>query len=426
MNVTKFPVTRCEVTSEAASSLARIGPRTYHNSRRGHLPRARAECYRKIELVAGFRHIPAHDRLAYRVASLVVCVMCCLMLIFSGRAHADTAAPLGELPPGYAMEREGEVRWTYPLSATDEVNALRAYQRVAWRRVISELGVAVSDELDIRVAVNPEQMALLAPPKSALPGYADGIAFPKLGLVLLTLTAPETFFRPDMNRVLTHELSHVALERAVRGAAVPRWFSEGVAVHQAGESSLTRIETLWNATFRGKLLSLAELSQAFPNNHGEIDLAYAQSADFVGFMLDGRDERGHFQALLRELAQGRPFIDSVQSAYHVPLSYLEREWRASLQRKFGRWPALFMGLTFVWVIGAVLLAAAFVRARLRHRATLRRWAIEEAPILSAPPPPPQPAGATQSSVDEFFDNRRAQNDSGVPTVVHDGQHHTLH
>jgi len=355
-----------------------------------------------------------------------VCVVCCLWV---GSARADDrtdAAPILEPPPGYATEREGNVRWTYPLSAADEVGTLRAYQRLAWRRVVAELGAPVADSLDIRVALNPEQMQMLAPPKSALPGYADGIAFPKSGLVLLTLTAPETFFRPDMNRVLTHELSHVALERAVRGAAVPRWFSEGVAVHQAGESSLTRIETLWNATLRGTLLSLAELSNAFPSSHSQIDLAYAQSADFVGFMLDGRDERGHFQALLRELAKGRPFTDAVQATYHVPLSYLEREWRAGLQRHFGRWPALFMGLTFVWVLGAGLLGVAFVRTRLRDRATLRRWAIEEAPILSAPPPPPQPAGATQSSVDEFFDNRRTQSDSGVPTVVHDGQHHTLH
>jgi hypothetical protein len=387
--------------------------------------------------VAGFQHIlvrgddalpSAQDRLAFRIAAVFVCVAVCFAVaLFPGLARADDSAPLSEPPPGYAMEREGNVRWTYPLSASDEVSALRAFQRLAWQRVVNELGAPVSDVLDIRVALNPEQMQALAPAKSTLPGYADGIAFPKSGLVLLTLTAPETFFRPDMNRVLTHELSHVALERAVRGNPVPRWFSEGVAVHQAGESSLTRIETLWNATLRGKLLTLSELSEKFPNNsHNQIDLAYAQSADFVGFMLDGRDEHGHFQALLKELALGRPFADAVQTTYRVPLSYLEREWRSGLQRHYGRWPALFMGLTFVWVLGAVLLGVAFVRTRLRHRATLRRWAIEEAPILSAPPAPPQPTGATQSSVDEFFDNRRTQSDSGVPTVVHDGQHHTLH
>ena len=341
------------------------------------------------------------------------------------RADAPVT-PLVEPPPGYATEREGNVRWTYPLSASDEVTSLRAYQRLAWRRVLNELGAPSGGELDIRVALNPEQMQALAPPRSLVPGYADGIAFPKSGLVLLTLTSPTTFFRPDMNRVLTHELSHVALERAVRGGELPRWFSEGVAVHQAGESSLTRIQTLWNATLRGKLLTLDELSKAFPNGHNQIDLAYAQSADFVGFMLDGREEREHFQALLRELANGRPFAEAVQATYRVPLSYLEREWRGSLQRHYGRWPALFMGLTFVWVLGALLLVIAYVRSRLRHRATLRRWAIEEAPILSAPPPVPQVTGASSSSVDEFFDNRRTQSDSGVPTVVHDGQHHTLH
>jgi hypothetical protein len=345
----------------------------------------------------------------------------------SAIARADaTVEPLVEPPPGYAIEREGSVRWTYPLAAAEEVASLRAYQRLAWRRVLTELGAPSAGELDIRVALNPEQMQTLAPPHSPLPGYADGIAFPKSGLVLLTLTSPETFFRPDMNRVLTHELSHIALERAVRGAEVPRWFSEGVAVHQAGESSLTRIQTLWNATLGGKLLSLNELSKAFPSSHGQIDLAYAESADFVGFMLDGRAEREHFQALLRELALGRPFADAVQATYRVPLSYLEREWRSSLQRHYGRWPALFMGLTFVWVFGALLLVIAYVRSRLRHRATLRRWAIEEAPILSTPPVVPQPSGASSSCVDEFFDNRRTQNDSGVPTVVHDGQHHTLH
>jgi hypothetical protein len=387
-----------------------------------------------LGVCASFALLGSSNLPAYSPAAVGILVSVASLAVPSG-ARADEkpappaatlATPLLEPPPGYAMERDGNVRWTYPLSASDEVAALRAYQKVAWRRVVNELGAPVSDELDIRVALNPEQMQALAPPKSPLPGYADGVAFPKAGLVLLTLTAPETFFRPDMNRVLTHELSHVALERAVRGGAIPRWFSEGVAVHQAGESSLARIQTLWNATLRGQLLSLQELSTSFPRDHSQVDLAYAQSADFVGYMLEGQDEQDHFQALLRELALGRPFAEAVQATYHVPLSYLEREWRSTLQRHYGRWPALFMGLTVFWVLGAALLAVAYVRTRMRHRATLRRWAIEEAPILTAPPPAPQPSGATQSSVDEFFDNRRSQTDSGVPTVVHDGQHHTLH
>ncbi|HEY2733754.1 MAG TPA: hypothetical protein VGI70_07200, partial [Polyangiales bacterium] len=129
------------------------------------------------------------------------------------------------------------------------------------------------------------------------------------------------------------------------------------------------------------------------------------------------------------LAQSKSFPDAVQSAYHVPVGYMEREWRATLTQRFGRWPVLFMGLTSIWVLGAVLLVIGYARARARHRSTLQRWAIEEAPIVNsaAPPaPPPPPAGAVQSTLDDFFDNRRSKHEAGVPTVVHDGQSYTLH
>jgi hypothetical protein len=337
------------------------------------------------------------------------------------------------LPVGYATASDGPVRWTFPRAANDEVRALRSSHARAWRRVVSELGIAVPGDLDIRVAVTPEQMRSLVSPYTPLPGYADGIAFPESGLILLTLTEPETFLRPDMQAVMTHELSHVALFRAVRGTPVPRWFSEGVAVQQAQESSFNRTRTLWDGTLRGGLLSLDALSNAFPVRHSDIDLAYAESADFVGFMMSGGDERARFRNLLRELAHGRAFPESIQTAYHVPLGYMEREWRATLTQRFGRWPVLFMGLTSIWVLGAVLLVVGYARARARHRSTLQRWAIEEAPVVAPTPSAAPPAaataaatGAVQSSLDEFFDNRRTKHDPGIPTVVHDGRSHTLH
>jgi len=280
--------------------------------------------------------------------------------------------------------------------------------------------------LDIRVALNPEQMQGLAPPGSPLPGYADGIAFPAQGLILLTLTEPETWLRPDMRALLRHELSHVALHRAVSGAVLPRWFSEGVAVHQAGESTFTRVKTLWDGTLRGRLMSLEQISVSFPQRHSEVDLAYAQSSDFVGFLLGGADERTRFHALLGGLARHVAFGEAIKQAYHVPLEYLEREWRNTLTQRFGRWPALLMGLTFVWVLGALLLVAAYIRSRRKHKLTLRRWAIEEAPLLqplAAVPPPPQ---SPHLAVLEDFFEHRSSDEPGIPTVVHEGHNHTLH
>jgi hypothetical protein len=357
------------------------------------------------------------------------------------RSRADGLDLTLHVPSGYATEQRGKVRFTYPARTRDEARALMATHAAAWTRVARELGATIDSELDIRIATNPEQMQGLAPKGVPLPGYADGVALPAQGLILLTLTSPDTWLRPDMRTVLTHELSHVALHRATHGAPIPRWFSEGVAIHQAAERSFERTRTLWEGTLQGRLLPLEQLTQ-FPAQHHAVDLAYAQSADFVDQMLAGADQRARFRVLLAELRKGVAFPDAVRSAYHVPLGYMEREWRNSVTQRFGRWPALLMGLTFVWAVGAVLLLVGYLRARRKHKRTLKRWALEEAPArASVPPPPPQAvathaaaaaqppasqATAAHSPIDDFFENRRQPSDKGVPTVVHDGQSHTLH
>jgi hypothetical protein len=280
-------------------------------------------------------------------------------------------------------------------------------------------------------------MRALVGETTPLPGYADGIAFPESGLVLLTLTDPDTFLRPDLQTVLAHELSHVALHRAVHAASVPRWFSEGVAVQQSEEGSFGRTRTLWEGTLRGSLIAFDRLTKGFPTRREEVDLAYAQSADFVGHMLSGRDELNRFRSLLMRLRDGAEFSAAVEASYHVPLTYMEREWRIDLQQRFGRWPMLLMGATSLWVLAAALLFIGFLRARARHRDTLERWDAEERTMLASAalalqpanivePPSAPPAGAVQSSLDDFFDNRPSRHEPGVPTIVHDGQSHTLH
>jgi hypothetical protein len=354
-----------------------------------------------------------------------------------GNGHAPSGE---ELPAGYVAQADGPVRWTYPVAADDEVRALRNTQAETWRRILGELGTVVDPGLDIRVARNPEEMRALVGGSTPLPGYADGIAFPESGLVLLTLTDPDTFLRPDLHTVLAHELSHVALYRAVGGASVPRWFSEGVAVQQSEESGMGRFRTLWEGTVRGSVLSFDRLARGFPARREEVDIAYAQSADFVGHMLSGKEERGRFRALLQYLRDGQEFSAAVEAAYRVPLSYMEREWRTGLNQRFGRWPMMLMGLTSLWALSAVLVIVAYMRARARHRATLERWEAEERTALAATAalssvapanlvdaaPSTPPTGAVQSSLDDFFDSRHAKHEPGVPTIVHDGQSHTLH
>lgn len=350
---------------------------------------------------------------------------------------AERAPIPDQLPGGYVMEAVGETRWVYPENAADEVTALQAQLPGALDNLEKALGVGLSPELDIRIALQASDMPALAMGHH-VPDYATGVAYPQEGLILLALAEPFNFTRPNMARLFVHELSHVALHRAVSGHPVPRWFSEGVAIHQAKEHSIARLRVLWEATVRRQLRSLEQLSASFHGDHHDVDVAYAQSADLVRHMLDGADDRSRFRKLIGSLRQGQAFEAAVHNTYGVPLHYIEREWRNTLVRRFGRWPSLLSGLTLLWAITALFLLVGYIRARRRHHRTLAAWSAEEAredeamnavqlqlePLQITVSEPP----AKTHRLDEFMDRfqQRPPSETDIPTVEHDGQSHTLH
>lgn len=351
-----------------------------------------------------------------------------LALALVARARADQG---NALPPGYEVRTEDTVRWTFPKAAASEVDALRVARRRVWPQLAMQLGVDLEPSIDIRIAVNPDDMNALAPPGRSLPAYASGVAFPAEGIILLSFTAPETWIRPDMETLLVHELSHVALHRALNGHAVPRWFAEGLAIAHSGEHSLARIRTLWAASLEGGLIPLRELSSGFGARHGEVDLAYSQAADFVGFMMDTEARAAQLRALSGRLAAGEAFQPAFAAAYGTSLADFEYSWRVHVAQRFGRWPSILSGLTVVWALAALLLVVGYLRVRGRQRRTLQRWALEEAPLEQPepsatlqPPPPPLPRNAADVVLDAWVDQQR--HDAGIPTIVHEGRSYTLH
>jgi hypothetical protein len=342
------------------------------------------------------------------------------------------------MPRDYAEQRDGATQWTFPQAARAEVDDLRALTHDTWARFGRELGVYLAPDLDIRIAVNPEHMQRLAPPGHALPSYATGVAYPAEGLILVSMTEPQSFLRPAVSRVLIHELAHVALHRAAAGREVPRWLSEGYAIDRAGERSLARIRTLWDGSLQGRLLGIRELSREFPEQPREVDMAYAQAADLAGFLLDRDDDGARFRVLLEHIRHDAVFEQAVIAAYGVDLQTLEQQWRTAIASRFGRWPTLLSGLTAVWALSALLLVVAYLRVRRRHQRVLARWATEEEaleaksapkpPHLAVdPPPPPQPP-FPRTPADDILDawGDQQRREPGVPTVVHDGRSHTLH
>ncbi|MBX3251640.1 MAG: hypothetical protein KF901_30970 [Myxococcales bacterium] len=423
-------------------------------------PRGRDVTPRSERRLANMRglHASVTRRLAARLA---------LALLFFGaltvgaRASAQGDFVFGggrlpEPPAGYAEREEGSVRWTYPESARASLDRLRETLAREWPRLAADLGQEVDDTLVVRLARNPDEMRALAPRGAPPPPYAAGVAYPHLGVILLTLTAPETWTPPELEEVFTHELSHVALRRAVTPddethRALPRWFVEGVAIHHADERSLARFQALWNAHLQETLVPLDELDARFPERVHEVSVAYAQAADVVSFLRREDPDGTRFRKLIRRLRAGDAFDDALLDAYALTPTQLEREWQAALADRMGTLPMVLGGTTF-WVLAAGLLVWAWRKRKGQARRRLATMAAEEkahddavdrmtaaidARLAAAAADANRGEDATsprgRSEVDDDEAVRLLVSgdppqgrERGVPTVEHDGREHTLH
>ncbi|MFO0695521.1 MAG: peptidase MA family metallohydrolase [Polyangiales bacterium] len=322
-------------------------------------------------------------------------------------------------PSGFERLRTAGADWTFPPHARATVRTLEDLRRVRYRALVDDLGMNAAEPVIVRVARNPDEMRVLAPVGWPPPSYADAVAYPSIGLVLLSLTGRDPAHPPDLETTFMHELSHVALHRAVAGRPVPRWFTEGLAIHHARERSLDRMKLLWEATAQQRLVPLARLEASFADGSADVGVAYAEAADVVAYLLRVDDGTYKMKRLVRELARGRSFEEALLGSYFVSLRELDREWRRDLWDRHSAYP-LVVGGTGLWAIATVFLVIAFVKRRRIAKRKLARWAREEAEI---------------DRLEAVVDRKLLEAPAGqplevredrVPTVEHEGRTYTLH
>ena len=235
------------------------------------------------------------------------------------------------------------------------------------------LGVQVPRPVVVVLAADGKQMRAALPGASGLAEWAAGAALVRRGVVLVDASAPQ----PE--RVLGHELAHLMLARLGAGKRIPRWFQEGFAQYTAEQWSFERARVLaWGAA-TGRLFSLDALEQDFPQDLGRARLAYAQSIDFIGFLLDrGAEER--FSRLMSLMASGLSFRLALEEAYDIGAEELERQWFASINRRF-TWIPLLTGTAALWAVAGAVLVVGYVRRRKLRR--LQIEAMEDGPDLEA-------------------------------------------
>jgi hypothetical protein len=276
----------------------------------------------------------------------------------------------------------------------------------------------VLDHVEVRVAPTYGDMARLAPVGAPPPGYASGVAYSRLHLVLITMLPPRGAEAVDVPETFKHEMVHVALDDATLGQHVPVWFNEGLAIYLSGEHSLARQQTLMSATFSGRLIPFADLDRSFPSETFDVNVAYAESADVMRFLMQRTDEI-RFTAMVQRIREGQVFDRAAADAYGSDLRKLEFQWHREAERRYSIIPVLTGG-GIVWVGVVAALVAAYVKRRRRTKAILARWEKEEAAEDLARARALAPEGVTVALGASPLASR-----SSVK-IEHEGDYHTLH
>lgn len=335
----------------------------------------------------------------------------------------------GGLPPvpkHFRREWHGDVEWAFPVKAQSLARELQRAFAEASAQARAPFGLKSLGSLTIRIAEDAAQLAELAPADAPPPQYAAGVAYPQRRLILLRIHDEDSWANPNLEQVLIHELAHLALFRVAGEADLPRWFVEGLAVQQAEENTLARVQRLAIAAITDSLIETDRLSGAFPRSPQRVNVAYAQSADMVGYLMSR--ERGRpFGKLLTRLKAGTNFKEAVHGAYGASLESLMTQWRVRAFERFRTFP-LFLSGSLVWALASILLVLAYLRRRRQHHAGVAAMAaVEEQDtrqlvvrVMNPPPPPPK------NDLAALIAQPPKPGEAEVPTVEYEGRNHTLH
>lgn len=295
------------------------------------------------------------------------------------------ATPLAAAPPPGTVEAAQTPRFVFYATprARAAARALAARAEGVRDAIAGDLGRDYPGRTEVRVAEDASAFQALQPPGAHVPSWAAGVAFPGRNLVVLDVMGGPR--RDDPDQILAHEVSHLALERLAPGR-FPRWFLEGMATYQAGSWDFGRAAVLAGAVVRHQIIDLDDLTEGWPHDPADVQVAYAESIAFVSWL-----EREHGPQAVHRLVDrvlgGDDFVPAMEAATSLPLWRLERSFESDLRMRYTWLPAV-TSTGFVWGLTSLLFVLVWVRKRRQKRRGME--ALVEIEEDDGPPSEPEP------------------------------------
>ena len=239
------------------------------------------------------------------------------------------------------------------------------------REIKRELGLETIGTIKVILASDAKTYEVLH--QGAIPEW--GIAFSNLDPQVLGINVDLVVRNPrPLSSVLRHELAHLLLAQRVKGAAVPTWFTEGLAMKLAGEWSLSDEWRLMRLVGGRDIPYLEALRGQFPRVEEEAAVCYGVSYCAVDKLL--RDNPGTLLTLTAYLRDTGDFENSFASTYGISTYEFGGKLYVEMDRRY-RTAGIILNASPYWGGAALLFMAVFFAKRARNRRKLDQWELEE-------------------------------------------------
>ncbi|HND29135.1 MAG TPA: peptidase MA family metallohydrolase [Myxococcota bacterium] len=315
----------------------------------------------------------------------MVALFVLLLQVFAFLMPTAQAAPSFEAPPQQELHspvlpapaggwwREDGLYVQVFSTAEDRPTAVRLARTANEQlpRLSERLGLPIRGNTRIYLASTQKDFLSIQPGRP--PDWADGTAWPSMGLVFLRSPSIRSGTAAPLEQVLVHELVHILVGQAFGKVDPPHWLQEGLASYIAGEASPERTAALM-AHLPSTLLRFKDLEEGFPSDPITAQLAYAQSGDLIAWLAN-RYGDASLGELVRRTAAGDPMPVALRAISGGSPIALEEEWRERWSDPWLRVPEALAAGAVVTFVG--LGVTAYFRIRRRNQKRLDRWEREE-------------------------------------------------
>jgi len=272
----------------------------------------------------------------------------------------------------WKIRNEGLIRIQYHSYDVQATNIVVSAIMNNFTRISKEIGYDGPPIANIIISGSQKEFDRFT--GNILPPWSEGST--DYGKSLIVLKSP-LFSRStgrDLEKTITHELTHFLIGAVIDPGKVPRWVNEGLATYLAGEETFNAKVLLSRALFTKSLISLNDVQDVLTFDGSKANLAYAESRSAIEFL---KEIAGNeiIKFIFENINSNNSFDVAFTEMTGLDILDFELQFRREIKSRY-RYYFLAAVNDYIWFLIPALLILAYIAVKYKNWKIVRKWDAE--------------------------------------------------